>query len=328
MIASRHILAAIESLRRISDTKARREQLHHLLLTYQQNAMAEMLSHTESINIADCVKTSTERVRNRDLWGGLIVLAKAFRPQSVADLRKNAESVISSSVARFICPTVIVNEKGRTVARPPQPISGNMAESEGAIRAEMVDWSNTYRNLAANGIIDPMRAQILLEHEIRLWHFGRVVNDNPFVPPGREPIYARGLLAGMQGDYTVALHLLIPQFEESIRYILAQHGVITSGLDADGIQNEHDLNSTLYNKGLLPILGDDLVFDLQSLLVDHGGANLRNRFAHGLIHPFEFNSPPAIYFWWLVLRLCLLPLIRQLSNADHSSPSNASDYCI
>ncbi len=47
------------------------------------------------------------------------------------------------------------------------------------------------------------------------------------------------------------------------------------------------------------------VFDLQGLLVEHLGSNIRNRTAHGLIDPAQFDAPTMRYLWWLALRLLL-----------------------
>jgi Domain of unknown function (DUF4209) len=115
----------------------------------------------------------------------------------------------------------------------------------------------------------------------------------------------------------VATHLLIPQVEHSIRVLLANAGVITSSLATGGIQNEYNLNQTLVDEKfagpLTKILGEDLVFDLRGLLIEHGGSNLRNRVAHGLLDDGEFDSAVAVYLWWLVLRLCCLPIISEIA---------------
>jgi hypothetical protein len=105
--------------------------------------------------------------------------------------------------------------------------------------------------------------------------------------------------------------LLIPQLENSIRHLLQRAGIVTSFSDQYGIQKEYDLNTLLYGdfeKVLNGILGEDMVFALKSLLVEATGSNLRNDFAHGLINTDGFASPSPIYLWWLVLRLCLVPI--------------------
>jgi hypothetical protein len=48
------------------------------------------------------------------------------------------------------------------------------------------------------------------------------------------------------------------------------------------------------------------LFDLQGLLVERHGMNLRNRMAHGLMTDGEFTTPTVLYLWWLVLRICVI----------------------
>jgi hypothetical protein len=91
----------------------------------------------------------------------------------------------------------------------------------------------------------PPRHQINLEHNVTIGELMPIVSNNPLVPQGREYIYAQGLQAGMEGDYVTAAHLLVPQLENSIRYVLNQRGIITSGLTPEGVQEEFNLNRLL-----------------------------------------------------------------------------------
>ena len=56
-------------------------------------------------------------------------------------------------------------------------------------------------------------------------------------------------------------------------------------------------------------MGEALAFDLQALLVEPVGFNLRNRVAHGLVEEGEFEAGPYRYLFWLALYLCLKPLV-------------------
>jgi hypothetical protein len=150
---------------------------------------------------------------------------------------------------------------------------------------------------------------LLLEHTFDLRDFLELTANNPFIPPGRELIFARGFHAGFQGNFLEALHLLIPQVENSLRHLLNRQGVVTSGLSPEGIQEELDLNALLEKPELKDILGEDLVFDLQGILTSRFGSNFRNLMAHGLLDQQAFYSYSAIYIWWLLLRICCLPLI-------------------
>jgi hypothetical protein len=73
---------------------------------------------------------------------------------------------------------------------------------------------------------------ILSEHGIQRRDFVFLLAGNPLIPPGHEGIYLRGLQSGFFGDWLVAMHLLIPQLEASLRHVLQHRGVVTSTLEA------------------------------------------------------------------------------------------------
>jgi hypothetical protein len=153
--------------------------------------------------------------------------------------------------------------------------------------------------------IEPARFAILEEHSIRRRDLFFLVAHNPFVPPGHEGIYLRGLQAGFFGDWLIAIHLLIPQIEASIRYVFQQRGIVTSTLESDETQKERDLNQLLWMPGLEEIFGANIAFDLRGILVERFGDNMRNECAHGLMQESAFYQPTAVYLWWLVLHLCV-----------------------
>ena len=148
-----------------------------------------------------------------------------------------------------------------------------------------------------------------------------LVSNNPLVPPHREGFFARGLHAGLTGDFLVACHLLVPQVEHAIRFVLNERCVITTTMSSEGIQEERDLRQLLELPKLTELLGADLVFDLKGLLVDRFGANLRNLLAHGLLELGHFYSQQAVYLWWLALRMCCLPIIVQMERSQSEGPS-------
>ena len=126
------------------------------------------------------------------------------------------------------------------------------------------------------------------------------------MPEGRETLFARGLHAGLEGVFEVAVHLLIPEMENSILHVLYQRGVITSGLDSKGIQRVYGLGKLLHSPEMKEIFGDDITFDLQGVLVKSETGvedNLRNDVAHGLMNGEDFYRMHAVYFWWLTLHL-------------------------
>jgi hypothetical protein len=126
---------------------------------------------------------------------------------------------------------------------------------------------------------------------------------------------------------------LIPQVENTLRVFLQRQGVITTGLDSSSKrQNEQSLNVTLhdYQNELASIFGRETVFDLQNLLVEPLGSNLRNEAMHGLMNDGAFYTQPVVYLWWLILRICChanqgpLPDGFERNTADNQQPDGDS----
>ena len=173
------------------------------------------------------------------------------------------------------------------------------------------------------GLIVPALEQINLDHHIRPNDLIEIVTNNPFIPPDRQHIFLRGLYHGFILDFMVASSLLVPQIENSLRYVLQQRGVIASTLDSDGIQEEFSLGNLLYKvPEVKEIFGEDLLFDLKGLLSERFGSNLRNRLAHGLVTDNEYVSPASAYAWGLVLHLCCVPLLARQSALQNDDALN------
>jgi hypothetical protein len=119
---------------------------------------------------------------------------------------------------------------------------------------------------------------------------------------------------------------LVPQIENSIRHLLYHYvgEIRTSKLKTDLTQREIDLNGLLYLDEVKRVIGEDLVFDLQSLMIEPGfGANIRNQLAHGLMDTDQFHADDAVYAWWLIWRICCLPsLMRMQAEAARSVETN------
>ena len=51
------------------------------------------------------------------------------------------------------------------------------------------------------------------------------------------------LLAGFEGDFLVALHLLVPQLEHMLRVHLKAAGALTTTLRTDGVEHENGMGT-------------------------------------------------------------------------------------
>ena len=136
------------------------------------------------------------------------------------------------------------------------------------------------------------------------------------MPPGHEHSFARGFRAGFDGDWHAATYFLVPQVENSIRYVLDNRGVISSKLDNKRIQEVRTLEKLLLMPETIEALGEEHVFELRGVLTEEFGSNLRNRLAHGLLTDGDCYTLATEHLWWLLLRLCVIPLLPRQKADD------------
>jgi hypothetical protein len=308
LTASKWLHDAVQSYRRVSGADAECGRVHLQLVEYQKKARKELVTcRSGPIDLSKSARSAEDAVRGKPLLDGLRILSMIDAVPSVAELRSQAEQKIGGSPIAYLFPASTLSATGKVVAKHGTMASDSQADRESLILREMF-WfsSHTSHPLWVVGQIEPMRQQILADHCVRYADMAPLVTYNPLVPPGRERFYIRGLHAGLHGDFVESIHLLIPQLENSIRSLLLEQGIVVSSLDTQGLQQENNLNSMLYEPRLNDLFGEDTVFQLRGLLVEQASSNLRNRTAHGMIEYGEFFGYSPAYAWWLILRLCVL----------------------
>ncbi|MEH2168338.1 MAG: DUF4209 domain-containing protein [Nostoc sp.] len=305
--------------------KEKAEEVRKLLSQYQEQSINELVSMSYETDITAQVNIARSHVKGKEFDDALFSLAFIGTPPKVSQLRQEVLEIAVENPIYHLFPSSMINQMGKVVARQPKlGLSNNPEQVEESIRFEMYKNAIYYQKLHAQAYIEPARYQINIEHSLQIKDLFPIVSNNPFVPAGREYQFAKGLYAGLTGDLLTSTHILIPQIENSIRYLLRRQGALPSKIDIDkGIEDERDLNTTLFPRNypqINSIFDEDTLFDLQGLLIERSGSNLRNRMAHGLINDSEFNSPIMSYLWWVTLRLCCLPILQQQQQVKESNP--------
>lgn len=316
--ASHWMDKAVHTLREAKADAAEIEKAHKCLLDFQKRGMSEMQTiriPREGSDLEEKLEQSAQAaaalVKGQWFEDAILRLAYVADPSQPAELRKRIESNEGGGVFTQIFGASTVRSDGQISDTKPPLDSNDPEEREEAVVKEMYSQARTIDWIArAQVLIEPARQQVVAEHAARRVDLLFLVQDNPFVPIGREGLFLRGLHAGLHGDIVLALHLLLPQVEHSIREIFTAHGVITSKLESDTTQDERDLGWMLTHPQMAKIFGEGMAFDLRGLLVERFGLNLRNDLAHGLLAEQQMITPGAVYAWWLVLRLCCIPIIR------------------
>jgi len=116
-----------------------------------------------------------------------------------------------------------------------------------------------------------------------------------------------GIERYFNGDFIGSIHILIPQIEAAIRFMMQNAHIPTTIQIRDGIL-EGDINHYLKDPAVKQnILGENFSFWLRILLTEKiGGLNLRNNLAHGLIEYDSLNCEIVSGILFIFLKLgCL-----------------------
>jgi tetratricopeptide (TPR) repeat protein len=286
--------SAVASYREINGGKERAKELYQRMIKLQPKIHDEMQKHTIELNIQEPVENAIAHVAGKTTIGAILRLALYRRPTSIAELKKSLADQMKNAPLLSTIGGTYHNKKGHVVARK------ELDESE---EDKLHRVASEIRSLQPMLFIEPALTQIRLEHTISLQEWIDFLHSHPFVPPEHRVTYAKGLYHGFHGDYAAAAHILVPQVENSIRYILEQNGEETSKLNTQGLQEESTLTTLLNNPKLVQIIGDNVVFDLKGLLDEKVGDNFRHLLSHGLLDDNALDSALPVYFYWLVLNL-------------------------
>jgi hypothetical protein len=221
--------------------------------------------------------------------------------------RQTCIELTHKSPLQFMLEAQLYDAAGRKVGIRRSVMTDDPQQYEEAITGVMNEQAHIVRQYDVAGCIAPAMHKILEDHVIDEKAIESVIADSGFIPEGRTPLFVKAIKFGFEWDFSTALHLFIPQAENSLRYLLAQEGIITTSLDHVGIEETWLLGRILTEPKLLEILGEPLVFELRSLLLGDTASNFRNLLAHGLLSEGYLNSHEAFYLWWLLFRMTLLP---------------------
>ena len=246
LVAHHFLQQALIAYRAIPGTEERAKDLHKQVIVYGKKTFAEMQVISAEVEIDQAtIERARNHVKGKTVCEALVALAFSARPLNVAYLKKAALDAIDEHPVAFLFERKTFNELGKVVAYSPSGVFGD-TEREATARAQMFRHAKLFQQVIVASVIEPARRQINLEHDVRVDDLYPLLVNNPFIPRGREDIFARGLYYGLIGDFLLSTHLLIPQLENSIRSLLDLQGEVASTLDSKGIQQERDLNRLLY----------------------------------------------------------------------------------
>jgi hypothetical protein len=326
MAAAALLSKAIEALRQAGAAKERIDELRQRLNEWQQGSLAEFQTFSTGVDISKMIVGAQNHVKGVTFQEAILKLAFGQDLSDPKGIKDEVLNAAKNAPLTYLMGATIVDSQGRTTARKESLFNLTGEALEEALEAESFSHASHFHwPLRVDGFIEPARVQILNEHKPTFEDLFSVTHNNPFIPPGHEWIFLRGIHAGFHGDFIVATHLLTPQIENSLRYVLESHSADISNLMSDGTQPVKVLGAIFGMTETKEIFGDELCFELRGCLIEKTGFDFRNRVAHGFVHDAECYSHAGVTVWWLVLRICLMPIFQTIAERkDREVPSAAT----
>lgn len=313
MVAASFYENAIQLYRTIPRTERavhrvdeRLEELRIHLTESGEKSLDEMgVVKTPGVDISEIVENARKAVRGKEPIEALKAFVSLHGGVNATKARESAIERIRQHPFQAMFAATVMSSDGRVIARRPGMSMGATLteDDEVVIRAEIIRDYGILVGIVVQGDIWPALEELLLEHRMSEADFVQLARQSPIVPNGRERLIGKALFAGYDRDFVTALHLLVPQVENLVRYHLKQIGVKTTTLSIDGIENENGLSTLMELPQVQQVFGENLAFEIRSLFCDAFGPNLRNELAHGLLDDEACYSIHSIYAWWFVLRL-------------------------
>jgi hypothetical protein len=237
-------------------------------------------------------------------------MAVANRSPELIKLRDEARRSIAERPLSSLFGSTHYDHEGKPVHRTSGGGIANGDDAE-AIQEQIAQAEKIRRSFVVAGVIEPVRQTIMLEHFMTESQIALLCRHSIFIPNDREGLFVAGLTHFFHGDMIAALHILLPQLENSLRHQLRLHDHDVIKLNLDMTQESFGLSQMLarLRPELEAIFGDAVVAEFDNLLIYRGGPQLRDRTSHGLMHHWEPHGADAVYVCWLVYRLVCIPLL-------------------
>lgn len=247
-----------------------------------------------SYDVSDEVRHAISCVSKPTLEESLAGLLQFHTISTIREIEQRVSSRMEYDLSQALFPKVKVDNSGRTITK----VDTNSED----LALQQLHLEVSLSSGIMLGAVDMLNRK----HQPSLEDFKRLVNQNCFVPLNRREQFARGLYAGVCGDFMTSGHFLAPQLEPSMRHVLESHGYSVTSLQA-GTERVNLLTKLLEHPGSSAIFGEKLCFELRCCFNEKVGFNLRNLISHGEVTDEEFISPAPghIHLWWLMLYLCI-----------------------
>ena len=304
MVAAHWMTRAVSSLQQLPGKADRVRSLQVELERLNRESFKEMKPFRVDFDASQYAVRAEEAVRSTNPVESLLRFAFITGPNSRDTLEKQVAEAAPKAPFANIAPRSYFNGDGRLVAVAPPLIGCSDEDYPAALKALVSRALSLNHEQLVTGVILPARDELWRIHPLTKEQVASVFAGSPLFPVDHEDLWVHGLYAGLAGEFDVALSLLVPQFEHALRKLLEARGVLVWKIEpATSLHTERTLSDLLGTPEAAQFLGRDMQYELQMLLTERLGDNIRNELAHGLLPRNGFFTAAAIYLWWLLFHL-------------------------
>jgi hypothetical protein len=310
---------AIAELRQIPGTNEQREALRREMRALQEKSIDELGSFHIPLDVGDMRSGTIEVFEGFTLPTALSQFALLSRSQPVEGLKREAIDGVKNSPLAAMMSGVHYDHDGKIRAETPgAPTTGEPDEEW--FKKTIAQNLSLRRQIIVSGTIDAARQVVADAYPVTERHFLPITAQSPFVPATHRHTFALGFARFMQGDFLSAAHLLIPQLEHSVRYVLHSSSADSSKIMPDMLQEDRPLSALIdqLRPEMECIFSAPIVYEMDLLFTYRGGPALRHEFAHGKVADGYCFSSDVIYACWFIYHLTCLPLLPYW--ATHVAP--------
>jgi hypothetical protein len=222
-------------------------------------------------------------------------------------MQSRISSHVQSLVHSFFAVSQIVDKRGRTLD---QPMSLEEKVSQKITQELSIGWHLT------GALIEHGRRWLSANYSVCETDWLAILCANPFIPNGHHEILAKGIHQGFNSEWLISTHLLPPQFEASMKYMLESNSKVAQKVTSTLKQKDFLLKELIDHPTIKNLVHSDFCFELNRLLTEDG-LNLRNNGLHGKMNFLEFYTTKSVYQWYLSLKFfCFGPtLLRPITKS-------------
>lgn len=275
--------------------KSQRERILVKLKDAEQAAMSSMHSFQYEIDTSDVIRHQQKLVEKASFEEVLLSMINLIPLQG-------PDTVIENSNKQFltdIVSTSILDNSGRVrCIVPPRSTSGE----------EQLSWceykaAELYEQAAVvsvSSFIELAKRKYVFDQDALRF----LVEDNLFVPEDRKESFLNGLLFGFNLKLPLAMAILMPQVENSIRRLMELSEIVVYKTNEKGAEEVLSLDTLLKEKKVIDCFEEKLLFNLRVFYTSEYGIGMRNLVCHGLLSDDEMQSARCLATWWFTFRLC------------------------